>query len=450
MKNLFVKKIFVAAFLLVGLIFPSHLVFASSTCACTTQKGDCLFANLSAGNDTEAGCSAGCLNDIGTSTSSYIDGAAADAKAFQCSSVHANFLASQDAAAKKASAPTTSDQPPLPIISPTFGVPIPNMAKMDSSISSGTLSTNFLAVYINGIYQYLIVISITIAIVMVIIGGFQYVLASGSGNVEKGKTRIKNAIVGVILLLSSYLILRTVNPQLVLLQLVSLQNVAGIPLDTLEFDNGDNTFDDTAPTFLGGSSSKEFDPIFQKYAPCAKINWQYFKGIAVIESQLHPEIMNKHCVSVNSNPVQNCAIGLFQALPYYCTGSLANVRKADMCLKPSLKDPEVNTIYGMLIAKTAMNTIRNNCPNASDATKAFMLYYAHGSGPGALKSALAKYHCNLQEWPPDGTLKTYTNKAGKEVSVKFYNGASRARSEAYANGVKGFGPIDVPSGSCPL
>ena len=445
MKNFFVGKILVAVLLLTGCILPLHVVFASSTCACYTTEGDCLFANLSTSNDSDTGCAASCASSVPKMKSSdYGSENSADIKAFQCSTKHTNFLVISEAAAKKAASSITGTPEPLPIISPTLSIPVPGMAKWDSSISSGTLSTNFLAVYINGVYSYLIIISITIAVVMVIIGGFQYVLASGSGNVEKGKTRIKNAIVGVVLLLCSYLILRTVNPQLVLLQLVSLQNIPPIDLATLEYDQNTYPTDETV-----GGSSTAFDAIIQKWAPCAGINWNVLKKIAGYESNFHPNLLNNHCAKVNSNPTANCATGLFQNMPPNCTGSLARYQMTEKCTNPGLLDPEVSTMLGVMLANTSVDHVKKLCPNASERDKAFLVYYGHTSGPGAEAKGITAYGCNTLAWPPNDTTRTI-GKTGHEKQIKVYLGATKAYVDSFANSALSNGPVFTSGGSCPF
>jgi hypothetical protein len=54
------------------------------------------------------------------------------------------------------------------------------------------------------------------AFMQITLGGVQWLLAAGKpGQIEKAKSRITNAIFGLILLLSSYVILNTINPDLV-------------------------------------------------------------------------------------------------------------------------------------------------------------------------------------------------------------------------------------------
>ena len=86
--------------------------------------------------------------------------------------------------------------------------------------------------YINQAYTWMIAAGMTIAIVMMMIGGLQYVLAAGGGSVDKGKKRIMNGIIGFVLLLCVNLILQTVNPYLTKLQVPSLPLIKQIGLPT--------------------------------------------------------------------------------------------------------------------------------------------------------------------------------------------------------------------------
>ena len=87
--------------------------------------------------------------------------------------------------------------------------------------------------YINKAYQWMIGAGLTIAIVMMIIGGFQYVLAAGGGSVEKGKKRIMNGLIGFVLLLCVNLILLTINPFLRKLEIPKLPLTRQLGLATV-------------------------------------------------------------------------------------------------------------------------------------------------------------------------------------------------------------------------
>ena len=107
---------------------------------------------------------------------------------------------------------------PNPFFAPRLSIDIPNLSFTPIIQSGGYLEVWFLADYLSAVYKYMIGISITVAIVIAMFGGVQYVLSSGSGDVGKAKERLKNALVGVILLFSVSLILYTVNPQLSVLK----------------------------------------------------------------------------------------------------------------------------------------------------------------------------------------------------------------------------------------
>ena len=62
-----------------------------------------------------------------------------------------------------------------------------------------------------------------LALLMIMIAGFQYITAAGSeARAGAAKSRIQNAIIGLILALCSYLILNTINPDLVKIKLPTL------------------------------------------------------------------------------------------------------------------------------------------------------------------------------------------------------------------------------------
>lgn len=91
-----------------------------------------------------------------------------------------------------------------------------NTPKVSLAVSIGNLtSTNDLGEYMAKVYQWLIGSATVIAIVFLMVAGLRWALGAGSSEqIVKAKTQIRNAVLGLVLLLSSYLILYTVNPQL--------------------------------------------------------------------------------------------------------------------------------------------------------------------------------------------------------------------------------------------
>jgi len=68
---------------------------------------------------------------------------------------------------------------------------------------------------VKSLYEFGVIAAGILAVLMVMLGGFLYMTAGGNpGGVEKGKNLISGALWGVVLLLSSYVILYTIDPGL--------------------------------------------------------------------------------------------------------------------------------------------------------------------------------------------------------------------------------------------
>ena len=75
-----------------------------------------------------------------------------------------------------------------------------------------------------------------LALFMLIIGAYQYLIAAGSGNVADAKDTILSALLGLILGLCAWIILNTINPDLVnmrsITQITGTSGTAGSPGST--------------------------------------------------------------------------------------------------------------------------------------------------------------------------------------------------------------------------
>ncbi len=80
-----------------------------------------------------------------------------------------------------------------------------------SKIDSGT----GLGEYLQTLFKILLGIIGVLAVVMIIVGGVQYMTTDAIGGKENGKETVTNALGGLILALGSWLILNTINPDLV-------------------------------------------------------------------------------------------------------------------------------------------------------------------------------------------------------------------------------------------
>lgn len=72
-----------------------------------------------------------------------------------------------------------------------------------------------LKTYIGSLFDFLIAVAVVLAVIMIIIGGFEYMTTDSWKGKSDGIGKIKDALWGLALALLAYLILWTINPCLV-------------------------------------------------------------------------------------------------------------------------------------------------------------------------------------------------------------------------------------------
>lgn len=98
--------------------------------------------------------------------------------------------------------------------------------------------------YIKYLYLFGLAIVGVVAMLFIIIGGIRYMAAAGNQTaISEAKSQITAAILGLVLVLTSWLILNTINPEL-----VSLKKLTVEPIDIL----GDNGDEPTGKSWLCG------------------------------------------------------------------------------------------------------------------------------------------------------------------------------------------------------
>lgn len=107
--------------------------------------------------------------------------------------------------------------------------------------------TTDIQTYIPGVFNLAIGIAGVLAVLMIIIGGVQYITTDAIQGKSEGKARIQNALWGLVLVLVSWILLYTINPKLTVFDL----NIEGTKDSTATEnikDNSDNinTSDDNS------------------------------------------------------------------------------------------------------------------------------------------------------------------------------------------------------------
>ena len=81
---------------------------------------------------------------------------------------------------------------------------------------NGTMQTTIdFKTYVQYAFNLFIALAAVAAVFMIVWGGFEYMTTDAWSQKKAGREKVTNAVVGLLLVLSSYLILRTINPQFV-------------------------------------------------------------------------------------------------------------------------------------------------------------------------------------------------------------------------------------------
>jgi hypothetical protein len=101
-------------------------------------------------------------------------------------------------------------------------------------ISAGAATVKNPGSYIQSIYWYMIGLTIAFSVLMIIVGGLQYSLTwASASNKGEAQSRIENAIIGLVIALMAYLLLYTINPDLVELKIKKLGESCDAPATTI-------------------------------------------------------------------------------------------------------------------------------------------------------------------------------------------------------------------------
>ncbi len=204
----------------------------SPVCACYHHGGYCDLSYPTSSSASSASCGTECQVANGehydsSSWDSEKDSCAGKGVASACTATNAMArLAAQKGDAGLAAAAAAIS---IGYATPQLNIPIPDLSFAEPLNVSGVVSSNFLGTYVAAVYKFLIGFAMTVAIVMTMVGGIQYVVGATTGEIGKAKERIKNAITGFTLLMSVYVILFIVNPNLTIFPNLQLLTVPAAP-----------------------------------------------------------------------------------------------------------------------------------------------------------------------------------------------------------------------------
>lgn len=125
---------------------------------------------------------------------------------------------------------TNASDTKILLTTPKLNVEIPGLVFGNyAQVKNKQIEIPFLAQYIAGVYRYLLTISVIAAAVMVVYGGFKYILAANFQDVQDGKETIKDALIGLVLVFAAYVIMSSFSPNALSLNAVKIPYVEPEP-----------------------------------------------------------------------------------------------------------------------------------------------------------------------------------------------------------------------------
>jgi hypothetical protein len=131
-------------------------------------------------------------------------------------------------------AQTGDSSPKAAAAPPQLNIPVPGLDFGTGVEDSGYLVIPFIGQYVSAVYKYLVGVGVIAAAVMIVYGGFLYVLGSTISKISSGKEIITDAIIGLVLLLGSYSLLALINPMTTNLSAVKIRKITPVDADYLE------------------------------------------------------------------------------------------------------------------------------------------------------------------------------------------------------------------------
>ena len=138
-----------------------------------------------------------------------------------------NVALAQGAPSTAGGDPTAPDTPDA--IQPTLQVPIPGFSgdtvvigDGNNGCDEGMVCAFTLDAYLNAVYRWAAGASVLLAIVLIMVGGVEYMIGSAAGSIDRAKGRMRNASFGLLLVFCTTAILSFVNPDITRIRAVRL------------------------------------------------------------------------------------------------------------------------------------------------------------------------------------------------------------------------------------
>lgn len=174
-----------------------------------------------------------------------------------------------------------------PLLASTY-IPLVNDMTMPDGKPLYAADTD-LSTFVSNIYIFMIAICVGLAFLMLFFGGFEYMLSDAFTKKEDAISRMTNALIGLGLALSSWILLNTINPQLLSLKILNITNQVAIEgsdyttnplLSEDELKLLENAHKTASTTTAGLNEISSNNKIVQSslVTSCGESSWQVFKS----------------------------------------------------------------------------------------------------------------------------------------------------------------------------
>ena len=255
--------------------------------------------------------------------------------------------------------------------------PIPTCTGTGCSNSVNT-SVNFQG-YIQNTFNFAIFVAAAAAVFMITFGGFQYMTTDSVQGKTDGRKKAVNAVYGLLLVLGSYLILRTIDPRL-----VAIPSTLVTPLN-INYTNSNNDFLSALGATINQYHSNTQDALAAIAAGKA-LAAQIQTSLSSADSQicnLSPgsPTLTGTCSDTDAQNICDSASASLSTLPDAAGLNQACATRADLLNQAQANNQ--NTALATAIGLATGGAFLESCnplgnPSLCDPTQAMDLYYQYG------------------------------------------------------------------------